>query len=68
MLNTLEPYFVDTQVKEAIKRRKLGNTPQENALEVRPELLFLFQSPIFKIGPSKLLSRMTKKSGEEHRQ
>ena len=64
LLNTLIPAYVDELVKHELNKRAFGDQTSEQIVEVREDLQNLFRSPLFPIGPSKIISKLRKRWGQ----
>lgn len=58
ILNTVDPSFVDNQVRAAIERRAIGRRQEQPGLAVQPSLQALLDSRLFPNGYSRFLGRM----------
>lgn len=58
VLNTLEEGYVDRKVMEALEARRIGQGSERGGVEIREDLLPLFQSRLFTVGPSRFLTQL----------
>lgn len=61
VLNTVIPGYVDDLVRQLLEERKEVGANEEKAIQIRSDLLPLFNSRLFQLGPSRFLSQIARR-------